>query len=495
MPQTWKKGDLRSTKVVDRSHSLRIVEPYADHDVINDDDERRPYQYGTADPLQYGQMALPLQSQLSRKIREACERVAEHVRIVSDNAVRMTRMMCFVKVGQKGQLWFNYPSSVDVEDSGVDHTFDLHAALPMHHSSGSHRAVNTVNVEETSTAGAGTGPRDGASSSAHAVAIRTIQKTDHALAHRTAALFTHCAFCAETIESMRSCSITLHETLSFFSRQDVGQHFPTVKPESSPEPQTPAQRASQVWGDMRLTENDEITLPELRWKMKQLQIPPEEQAQIETGIALADNEVRGVVDFHLWSLGVSHAADSSPSAPASVSKQTLGASFSQGTSTSAGGIFTPRGVGSPSSPTYLSGRVQTPDSKEELLQLIMSGSQDINSLIHAAAAGGATKNNSIEPVIVSNLRSALPPKVFMRLTAPSALERESSEFLSRNVEVCAECHGSVKLFLARRGTEYFDEQLQRLLAPVAGTSGRQTTSYRSPRTRRPPNLIDRMWSR
>lgn len=501
---TWKKGDLRSTKVVDRSHSLRIVEPYSSHDVNRKDDDRRPYQYGIADPLQYGQMALPSQSQLCRRILDACERVAEHVRIVSDNAVRMTRMMCFVKVGHRGQLWFNYPSSVDVEDSGIDHTFDLWSTnkerrgLGMSYetlqTTGStpHRIVNTANVEETSTPGAGTGHRDGASSSAYTAAIKTIQMSDQ-FVKRTSELFTHCAFCAERIEAMRSCSMTLQETLLFLTRQGVSKQSPKTKPDSSQEPRTPDERASQMWSDMRLTESDEITLPELRWKMKKLQIPPEKLAQIETGIALADSEIRGVVNFHLWRLGIANAAASLPSAPKSAG--TAGTSFSRLTSTSAGGIFTPRGAGSPSSPTYLSGKLQSPDSKEELLQLIMNGSQDMGSLIHAAAAGGTTNHNSMEPLIMMNLRSALAPKVLMRVTAPSALERESSEFLCKNVEVCANCHGSVKLFLARR-TEYLDQQLERLLAPVASTSGSQATSYRSPRICRPKQqLIDRMWSR
>jgi len=497
---TWKKGDLRSTKVVDRSHSLRIVEPYSSHDVNRKDDDRRPYQYGIADPLQYGQMALPLQSQLSRRIREACERVAEHVRIVSDNAVRMTRMMCFVKVGHRGQLWFNYPSSVDVEDSGIDHTFELWStknerrgfgvSYETLHTTGStpHRVVNTANVEETSTPGAGTGHRDGASSSAHTATIKTIQMSDQFVKE----LFTHCAFCAERIESMRSCSMTLQETLLFLKRQGMRKQSPKFKPDSSQEPRAADERASQMWSDMRLTESDEITLPELRWKMKKLQIPPEKLAQIETGIALADSEIRGVVDFHLWRLGIANAEDLLPSAPKSAG--TAGMSSSRLSFTSAGDILTPRGAGSPSS--YLSGKVQSQDSKEELLQLIMSGSQDIGSLIHAAAAGGTTNHNSMEPLIMMNLRSALAPKVLMRVTAPSALERESSEFLCRNVEVCADCHGSVKLFLARRGTEYSDQQLERLLAPVASTSGNQTTSYRSPQICRPKQqLIDRMWSR
>ena len=76
---------------------------------------------------------------------------------------------------------------------------------------------------------------------------------------------------------------------------------------------------------MGLAEDFKIDLSSLMTKMKRMHtnyllqdsynIPPEEAEEIEAAIALANPEARGgpnngyprVIDFHLWSLGVSNA--------------------------------------------------------------------------------------------------------------------------------------------------------------------------------------------
>lgn len=494
---TWKKGALRSTTVVQRSHALRIVEPKNGIDDGNDeengnDDRRTSYLYAIAEALPYGQITLPLQSHLSKNIREACERLAKHVETVTDHAVRITRMVCYFKVGHKGQLWFNFPTSIDVDDSGIDHTFDLPVNMPSH--AHAPRAPPTAHREEIYTADEpGTRSRDDTSSSAHMVALKTLDKSDREFELKNKAYLIPCCFCAETVESMMSCNITIRETISFLEQNysesiEMTQKEPTGKRlETTQEGlHTPAERALRIWSDMRLTEGDEITLPELRWRMKQLQLPFHIVEKIETGLAYADTEILGVIDFNLWSTGVAYSAEQEKSQ--SARKEASRHSF-------AGNVITPRGTGAPSSPTFLAGTKEpqspdtTPDTTQELLQAIMSGTRDFDSVLRA----GTGRRKALEPLLIKNLRSNLYPKLFVRMTTRGALDRESSEFLERNVDVCSDCHKSVKWFLLQRGAPYWDAQLEKILQPVPGTAPQMTS--RSPKTHRPITLIDRMWSR
>lgn len=470
MHVTWKKGELRTTKVVQRSHFLRIVQA----NDIDDVNGKQPYQYATADPLQYGQVTLPLQSHLSRKIREACERIAEHVRIVTDNAVRMTRMVGYFKVGHKGQLWFNFPTSVDVEDSGIDHTFELPVAMP-----------STVpRVASNTRASGDTGSRD-ATYSANRASLKTRDKSDKAFALKNKAFLFPCAFCANTVESTASCSMTLHQVISFLDQSNADK---ASDYEQSHDEQDPVERASRMWTGMRLGAEHEITLPELRWRMKQLSMSHDHVERIETGIALADEEITGVIDLHLWTRGVIYAVEQAASPTA---KETQELSFSR--SRTGSDVVTPRGSGDPSSPTYLSGtkQPQSPESTQVLLHAIMTGSRDLDSIVRAAAAGGSSRRRPMEPRILTHLRAVLPPKTLMQITAPAALERESRDLLSKNVEVCSSCHQSVGSFLANRGGGFWDAQLDRLLQPTAG----QSTVSPKTTPRRRPSLIDQMWSR
>ena len=88
---------------------------------------------------------------------------------------------------------------------------------------------------------------------------------------------------------------------------------PLVVPMS--QPALRGRSAWQVWSDMGLTEDIKIDLSSLMKKVKRLSysIPPEEAEQIEAAITLANpeagfaNQQVRVVDFHLWSLGVSNA--------------------------------------------------------------------------------------------------------------------------------------------------------------------------------------------
>jgi len=465
MHVTWKKGELRTTKVVQRSHFLRIVQA---NDVVHG---KQPYQYATADPLQYGQVTLPLQSHLSRKIREACERIAEHVRIVTDNAVRMTRMVGYFKVGHKGQLWFNFPTSVDVEDSGIDHTFELPVAMPF----------------TTPRVASNTGSRD-ATYSANLVSLKTRDKSDKAFAMKNQANLFPCAFCADTVESTVSCSMTLHQVISFLDQSNADGADKASDYEQSQDEQDPAERASRMWAGMRLGVDHEITLPELRWRMKLLPLSHDHVERIETGIALSDAEISGVIDLHLWTQGVIYSVEQATS-PSARATQEL--SFSRGRTDS--DIVTPRGSGDPSSPTYLSvtKQPQSPESMQDLLHAIMTGSRDLDSIVRAAAAGGSSRRRPMEPRIMTNLRATLPPKILMQITAPGAIERESRDLMNKNVEVCSSCHQSVGSFLSSRGGGFWDAQLQRLLQPTAGQS--IVSPKATPRRR--PSLIDQMWSR
>ncbi len=523
----WTKGALRSTKVVQQPHFLRIVEPGHNNNADNSGEHVSQYQYATADPLFYGQITLPFHSHLSRKVRQACERMAEHMAIVSDNAVRMTRMVGYFKVGHKGQLWFNFPASVDVEDSGIEHTYELPVAQPSQ-PTGVHRTslssgnaalrsqhFNSTLQREEARNPDDSGYLDVTSNSAldHLAVMKAMDEiyaapqlkspghwTDEAIARKNTAFFMSCAFCAGTMESTRSCSITFNEAISFIQQT----HFDSTEKEpagarlQTPQvSETPAERARQMWSDMHLTEGNEITLPELRWKMKQLQVAHGVVEKIETGIALADTEIRGVVDFNLWVKGVAYSAEQvQPSARSSPRQAELVLSRSRGTT--ACSLFTPRGTGFPASPSYLSGmqKTETSDSMQELLQAVMTGSRDLNSVLEAAADCGARKRKPLEPFMIMNLRSMLQPKLFQRLTAPGALERESLNFMNKNVDVCFNCHKSIKTFLGKSGCTYWDPQLEILLQPVLATSARQaTTSQQLSSPRRPSILIDRMWSR
>jgi len=474
---TWQKGALRTTKVVQSSHFLRLVEPHNGID-NNSSEERRSYQYATADALPYGQVTIPLQSHLSRKIREACERIAEHVETVTDGAVRITRMVGSFKVGHKGQLWFNFPASVDVEDSGIDHTFELPGVMPS-------QPLITLPREEAFSKLA---VWDGTASSVKIDTLQITEKSDRAFALKNKDFMMPCAFCADTVESMRSCSMTLHETIMFLQ-----ESCPEITRQHEVVEEGSAVRASQMWSDMRFDENDEITLPEIRWRMKQMQVPQDIVDTIETGIALADSEIRGVIDLNLFSRGVAYSTEQAPPRARSSNKKLVSRGGRVGSDT-----VTPRGTGSPSSPSYLSGIAQanSPDTTHELLHVIMTGSRDLDSVLRAAAAGGTHTRKAKEPHIVMHLRSTLAPRVFARMTAPDVLERESIEFLSTNVEVCTDCHRSIKMFLAKRGDDYWDGQLTRLLQRVPGS--RQMTSHgiqSSPSSRRPTTVVDRMWSR
>lgn len=469
---TWKRGELRTTKVVQRSHFLRLIQASD----VNDVHGKQPYQYATAEPLQYGQVTLPLQSHLSRKIREACERIADHVRVVTDNAVRMTRMMGYFKVGHKGQLWFNFPTSVDVEDCGVDHTLELPVAMPS--------TVNrTASNRESTHLSGDAGSRDAAISK-HAATMQTPDKSDKILALKNKAYLTPCAFCADTMESMTTCSMTLYQVISFLELSNTEYAENTADNESQ-DGQDPAERASRMWADMRLGDSHEITLPELRWRMKPLGLSHDAVEKIETGIALADAEIRGVIDLHLWRQGVAYQFDSSRA------KESHELPLSRGT---ASDVITPRGgSGSPSSPTYLSSNrhSHSRESTEDLLQAIMAGSQDLDSIIRAAAAGGTSRQRPREPLVMMQLRSTLPAKTFMRITAPGAIERESRGFLNKNVEVCRSCLMSVGSFMANQGRSPRDPHIERLLEPIVG----QTTTTPRVTPRRRHSLIDQMWSR
>ena len=469
MHVTWKRGELRTTKVVQRSHFLRIIQ--ANH--VDEVNGEQPYQYATADPLQYGQVTLPLQSHLSRKIREACERIANHVRIVTDNAVRMTRMVGYFKVGHKGQLWFNFPTSVDVEDFGIDHTLELPVVMP----SSLHRAAS--NRESSHYV---------AALSTNVAAVKTIDKSDKIFTLKNTTSLVPCAFCADTVEPMAICSMTLHQVILFLDLSNAESADKTAYREDQ-DGQDPAERASRMWADMRLGESHEVTLPELRWRMKQLSLSHEAIEKIETGIALADAEIRGVIDIHLWKQGVAHQVEQASSPPANGS---LELALSRGGTGS--DLITPRGSGSPSSPAFLSGNKQSPSldsTQEELLQAIMMGSDDLDSIIRAAAAGGIGRRRPMEPRVMMHLRSTLPGKTFIRITAPGALEREPLEFLSKNIEVCRNCLRSVGSFMAYQGRGPRDAHMENLLQPMVG----QTTARARVASHRRSSVIDQMWSR
>ena len=473
---TWKKGALRSTKVVQRSHFLRIVEARAGYREDDQDDSRtrtQSYQYATADPLPYGQITLPLQSHLSRKIRQACEKIAEHVRLVTDNAVRITRMMGYFKVGHKGQLWFNFPSSVDVEDWGVAHSIEIPVNVTSHQYTGHHRAV-TARREETGVVSE-TGVRNG--TNPHAIIAQNKTEQGFAMSNVKMTIIT-CPMCENSIESMKSCSLTRHDIIMILADFNTQHNSKVGK-------LTLQEKASQMWHEMQLAESDELTLPELRWRMKRLSLSHEMVENIETGIALADTDICGVINYWLWNRGVAFAGEKPPP---STDRSLNEPSWSPSRTT--------RSLESISPASSIGQGQPLDDSTQQLLDVIMSGSQDLETtseMIRSAAARGKRQSDTV-PQFVVHLRSGLPQKLYARMTTPGAIEREAPEFLNKNVEVCSSCYKSVKMCLAKRSTMEWDSHLETLLHPVSISSLQSSPSGR-PAFRRPTPLVDRMWSR
>ncbi len=56
----------------------------------------------------------PTGSRLQAQVDAACRRAAEHVESATGGAARVWRMVCFLRAGHGGRLWFNYCASVDL---------------------------------------------------------------------------------------------------------------------------------------------------------------------------------------------------------------------------------------------------------------------------------------------------------------------------------------------------------------------------------------------
>ena len=497
---TWKKGELRTTKVTQRAHFLRIVEPGQDFG----NSEMKSYRYATADPVSYAHKTLPSSSHTSLRIREACERIAEHLRVVTDNAVRMTHFAGFFKVGHKGQLWFNFPTSVDVEDWGVEHTLGLPASVPVEPTADHRRPPDN----ESKTGSTPRAPHVPVRKSPGKVDDLNRHKTGDTIRHKTGETIM-CPFCKSTIERPwpasggihdnqphEGCTLTRYEIILFLERCSEQRESSCA----NREPQILADRAADLWRNMRLRAEDEITLANLRAKMRQLDVSPELCEKIETGIALSDTHIRGVVDFSLWCRGVTYSAEShSPTSGYGQSNTGLMTrAYSRVES-----LF-PRETNSPSSPLQSlgekQGKVFIDAARQELLDKVLSNGHNLDaasSMIRQAKLDNPRnqnmRRNSTEPVFATHLRAALGPKLLSRMTAPGVLEQESHEFLRKTAEVCPACYQSVKMYLLDKGNMETDAHMEILLRPVSVP--RNATSspglYQTSRLTR----VDRMWSR